>query len=164
MNYFAKITIALLLSCSVFSSCAEEEKEEIVEEEVVEVQVEAQSDFISSADSLRWLRYLSLSPQDTALAFIMMGALYLTNKYPEEALHYLDIASIYDINRPVIYLDMGYAYNMLGDYENATESFRLFVQRDPGSILSQEIFRIVEKYRSITTETDISENSAQPPG
>jgi len=142
----------LLLAGLALSFCSH--KTEEAKEEKAEEQVEAQSSFTQPADSLRWEGYLSFSPQDTALAYIMMGALYIVNKYPEEALHYLSIASTYDIDRPVIYLNMGYAYNLMGDYEKATENFRLFVQRDPGSILSQEIFRIVEKYRSLSSVTD----------
>ena len=151
----ATLIAMLLLAAMGLASCSKEAEEEMVEEAAQEQQVEEMSLFIQSADSLRWLNYLGFSPQDTALAFIMMGALYLNNKYPEEAIHYYEVASTYDIDRPVIYLDMGYAYNMMGDIDKATESFRLFVQRDPGSILSQEIFRIVEKYRSLSAESEI---------
>ena len=146
--------IAVLLSAALaLTFCSH--KTEQAKEKTTEAQVEAQSNFIQPTDSLRWQGYLSFSPQDTALSFIMLGALYLVNKYPEEALHYLDIALTYDIDRPVIYLNMGYAYNLMGDHEKASDNFRQFVQREPGSILSQEIFRIVEKYRSLSAESDI---------
>ncbi len=108
--------------------------------------------YLQPADSLRWFNYLSFSSRDTALAWVMMASLYLSNEYPQAALHYLDEASRYDLDRPVIYLNMGYAFNMMGDTEQASEAFRMFVQRDPGSILSQEIFRIVEKYRAINNQ------------
>jgi tetratricopeptide (TPR) repeat protein len=97
---------------------------------------------------------LGFAPQDTALAYLMMGALYLANDAPEGALYYLNIASQYDPDRPVIYLNLGHTYNKLGDYEKATEAFRTYVQRNPGSILAQEIFRIVEKYQSIQSQNE----------
>ncbi|HLA40817.1 MAG TPA: hypothetical protein VJ417_12520 [Candidatus Glassbacteria bacterium] len=153
MSRIAITISALLVAGLALTFCSKGAEE--VKEQKAEKQIEAQSDFVQPTDSLRWLNYLSFSPQDTALAYIMMGALYLTNKYPEEAIHYFEIASSYDIDRPMIYLNLGYAYNMIGNYEKATESFRLFVQRDPGSILSQEIFRIVEKYRTLSAESDI---------
>jgi tetratricopeptide (TPR) repeat protein len=135
------------------TGCGGEQEEAGMEGQVEEMEaMEPESIYLQQADSLRWLSYLSFSPQDTALAYVMLAALYLSNQYPEAALHYLDEAGRFDLDRPVIYLNMGYAYNMMGDFERASEAFHMFVQRDPGSILSQEIFRIVEKYRAITSE------------
>jgi tetratricopeptide (TPR) repeat protein len=145
----ATAAIALALA-SIAGGCGAEEKadrEEQAEEEALAA--EELSVFLQPADSLRWLNFLTFSPQDSALAWVMMASLYLSNEYPRAALHYLQEASRHDLDRPVIYLNMGYAYNMLGDTEKATEAFSMFVQRDPGSILSQEIFRIVEKYRAL---------------
>ena len=133
--------------------CEEEKKEG--EKDTEEQSVVAESLFLTPSDSTRWLEYLSFAPQDTALAYLMMGTLYLANDAPEGALHYLNIACEHDPDRPVIYLNLGYTYNNLGEYEKATEAFRTYIQRNPGSILSQEIFRIVEKYRSIQSETEI---------
>ena len=133
--------------------CEEEKKEG--EKDTEEQSVVAESLFLTPSDSTRWLEYLSFAPQDTALAYLMMGTLYLANDAPEGALHYLNIASEHDPDRPVIYLNLGYTYNNLGEYEKATEAFRTYIQRNPGNILSQEIFRIVEKYRSIQSETEI---------
>jgi len=138
------------LACLALTFCQKEKEEG--EKETEKQPVEAESLFRTPSDSTRWLGYLSFAPRDTALAYLMMGALYLANDAPEGALHYLNIASRYDPDRPVIYLNLGHAYNKLGEYEKAAEAFRTYVQRNPGSILSQEIFRIVEKYRSIQSE------------
>ena len=148
------------LLCATLASC-HKKKEEAAQEQAQQQQVQ-QSVFIQPSDSLRWLGYLGFSPQDTALAYLMLGTLYLANKYPEQALNYLEIASRYDIERPIIYLNIGCAYSDMGNYEKATEAFQMFVQRDPGSILSQEIFRIVEKYRSIRSSADTSKMPAGP--
>ena len=146
------ILAVIILLCLALTFCQKEKEEG--EKEKEEKLVEAESLFRPPSDSTRWLSYLSFAPQDTALAYLMMGALYLANDTPEEALHYLNIASGYDPDRPVIYLNLGHAYNKLGDYEKATEAFRTYVQRNPGSILSQEIFRIVEKYQSIQSQNE----------
>ncbi len=147
-------TAALVLALAfIAAGCGAQEKagqEKLSEEEALIA--EELSVYLQSADSLRWLNFLTFSPQDTALAWVMMASLYLSNEYPRAALHYLQEASRHDLDRPVIYLNMGHAYNMLGDTEQATEAFSMFVQRDPGSILSQEIFRIVEKYRAINNQ------------
>jgi|GEM_PF-6411213 len=148
-NILALITLVSLA----LTFCEEEKKEG--EKDTEQQTVVAESLFLTPSDSTRWLGYLSFAPQDTALAYLMMGALYLANDAPEGALHYLNIASEYDPERPVIYLNLGHAYNNLGEYEKATEAFRTYIQRNPGGILSQEIFRIVEKYRSIQSETEI---------
>ncbi|MBW7995553.1 MAG: hypothetical protein FVQ81_03055 [Candidatus Glassbacteria bacterium] len=145
------ILVAALLAALAGCGGGEQETAEDTEQEQLAEEVEL-STFIQRTDSLRWLSYLSFSPQDTALAYVMVAALFLSNEYPRAALHYLDRAALYDLDRSVIYLNMGYAYNMLGDFEKAAESFSMFVQRDPGSILSQEIFRIVEKYRAIASQ------------
>ena len=147
-NILALIT----LICLALTFC-EKEKEE-AGEETEQPAAAAESLFLAQPDSTRWLAYLSFAPEDTALAYLMMGALYLANDAPEEALHYLDIASGYDPDRPVIYLNLGHAYNKLGEYEKAAEAFRTYAQRNPGGILSQEIFRIVQKYRSIQSENE----------
>ncbi len=160
----ATTAVALALAAAV-AGCGGEDKAgdgESTEEEILAA--EELSIYLQSADSLRWLNYLSFSPQDTALAWVMMASLYLSNEYPEAALHYLREASRYDLARPVIYLNMGYAYNMMGDTEQATEAFSMFVQRDPGSILSQEIFRIIEKYRAINNQPPPPEPSVDKPG
>ena len=147
------ILAVIILVCLALTFCQKEKEES--EKGKEEQLVEAESLFRTPSDSTRWLGYLSFAPQDTALAYLMMGALYLANDAPEGALHYLNIASQYDPDRPVIYLNLGHTYNKLGEYEKATEAFRTYVQRNPGSILSQEIFRIVEKYKSIQSENKI---------
>ena len=139
------ILAVIILVCLALTFCQKEKEEQVVE---------AESLFRTPSDSTRWLGYLSFAPQDTALAYLMMGALYLANDAPEGALYYLNIASQYDPDRPVIYLNLGHTYNKLGDYEKATEAFRTYVQRNPGSILAQEIFRIVEKYQSIQSQNE----------
>lgn len=146
------ILAVITLLCLALTFCQKEKEEG--EKEKEEQLVEAESLFRTPSDSTRWLGYLSFAPQDTALAYLMMGALYLANDAPEGALYYLNIASQYDPDRPVIYLNLGHTYNKLGDYEKATEAFRTYVQRNPGSILSQEIFRIVEKYQSIQSQNE----------
>jgi tetratricopeptide (TPR) repeat protein len=151
-SFFLWALLAVLtLALAGCGGSGEEEVKETAAGEQVE-SMEPESIYLQRADSLRWRGYLAFAPQDTALAWIMMASLYLANNYPEAALYYLDLASHFDLDRPVIYLNMGYAYNMLGNYEKAAESFHMFVQRDPGSILSQEIFRIVEKYHAITKQ------------
>jgi len=149
------ILTALTLVCLVLTFCGEEEKKEESQPGLEDQPREAESLFITPSDSSRWLGYLSFAPEDTALAYLMMGALYMANDAPEGALHYFNIASEYDPDRSVIYLNLGHAYNDLGDYEKAAEAFQMYVQRNPGSILSQEIFRVVEKYRSIQSEAGI---------
>ena len=144
------ILAVIILFCLALTFCQKEKEEG--EKEKEEQLVEAESLFRTPSDSTRWLGYLSFAPEDTALAYLMMGALYLVNDAPEGALHYLNLASRHDPDRPVIYLNLGHTYNKLGDYEKATEAFRTYVQRNPGSILSQEIFRIVEKYQSIQSQ------------
>lgn len=147
------VLIALAVLPAIIAGCSKEgEKAEKQGQAAEKTAMVPESDYLQQADSLRWRNYLSFAPQDTALAFITLAALYLANKYPEAALHYLNVASHYDLDRPVIYLNMGYAYNMMGDYDKAAEAFHMFVQRDPGSILSQEIFRIVEKYRAVSNQ------------
>lgn len=148
-----KILAVITLVSLALTFCAKGEKEG--EKDAEQQAVLAESLFLTPSDSTRWLGYLSFVPQDTALAYLMMGTLYLANDAPEGALHYLNIASDYDPDRPVIYLNLGHAYNNLGEYEKATEAFRTYIQRNPGNILSQEIFRIVEKYRSIQSEDEI---------
>ena len=145
--------LAVAVMLAALAGCGGDEQQD--EEQAGEGQEQVEENlsvYLQSADSLRWLNYLSFSPQDTALAWIMMASLYLANEYPEAALHYLVEATRYDLDRPVIYLNMGYAYNMMGDFEKATEAFSMFVQREPSSLLSQEIFRIVEKYRAIENQ------------
>ena len=146
------ILAVITLLCLALTFCKKEEEQGEKEKEKQVVEVE--SLFRAPSDSTRWLGYLSFAPQDTALAYLMMGALYLANDAPEGALYYLNLASRYDPDRPVIYLNLGHTYNKLGDYEKATEAFRTYVQRNPGGILSQEIFRIVEKYQSIESQNE----------
>jgi Tfp pilus assembly protein PilF len=144
---------AILILTFIAAGCGAEEQAEQEELSVEEaLTAEELSVYLQPTDSLRWLNFITFAPQDTALAWVMLASLYLSNEYPRAALHYLQEASRHDLDRPVIYLNMGYAYNMLGDTEQATEAFSTFVQRDPGSILSQEIFRIVEKYRAINNQ------------
>ena len=150
--------LPLLLSagvvfCLALTFCAKKSEEQ-VEEKKERVKLE-ESLFLSRIDSLRWLGYLRSSPEDTALAYLMLGALYLANNLPEQALNYLETASRYDPDRASIYLNIGDAYNRMGEYDKATEAFRRYVQRAPGSPLSREIFRIVEKYHSIESEAEI---------
>lgn len=159
----ATSTVALALAAA--AGCGGEDKSsggDLGEEEILAE--EGLSIYLQPADSLRWLNYLSFSPQDTALTWVMMASLYLSNEYPEAALYYLREASRYDLARPVIYLNMGYAYNMMGDSEQAVDAFNMFIQRNPGSILSQEIFRIIEKYRTIENQPPGQEPSVDKSG
>jgi len=159
MNVKRTVLFTLLIAalcCTALASCHKKE-EEAAQEQTEQQQQIQQSVFLQPSDSLRWLSYLGFSPQDTALAYLMLGTLYLANKYPRQALNYLETASRYDVARPIIYLNIGCAYNDLGDYAKAIEAFQMFVQRDPGSILSQEIFRIVEKYRSLQSNPDTAQ-------
>ena len=128
-----------------------------------------QSVFVSQEDSIRWINHLRANPEDTALAFIMLGTLYLANDYPEITIRYLNMAEKYDPGRAITYLNLGDAYNRMGMrmetegekdsmeimYLKAAEAFRWYVQRTPKSPVTEEIYRIAEKYRSMESEKEI---------
>ena len=127
-----------------------------------------QSVFVSQEDSIRWINHLRADPADTALAFIMLGVLYLANDYPETTVRYLNMAEKYDAGRAITYLNLGDAYNRIGMrmeregkkdsmqvmQEMAAEAFRWYVQRTPRGMVTEEIYRIVEKYRSMDSEKE----------
>jgi tetratricopeptide (TPR) repeat protein len=159
--------LAALFSVMLLVSC--EKKDEVtVQDSEAEVH-ESRSIFVSKEDSVRWIRQLRGNPEDTALAYIMLGVLYLANDYPEISIKYLNLAERYDPGRPTAYLNLGNAYNRIGMrmkaagkqdsmqimYTKAAEAFKWYVQRVPGSAVTEEIARIVEKYRSMESEKEI---------
>ena len=147
------VLFGMLLLLTILAGCGGSEDEAGQESQSEQLAAEEPASlYLQLTDSLRWQGYLAFSPADTALAYVMLAALYLSNRYPEAALHYLEVAGTHDLDRPVIYLNIGYAYSMMGDYDKASEAFHMFVQRDPGSILSQEIFRIEEKFRALANQ------------
>ncbi|MBN2290626.1 MAG: hypothetical protein JXQ83_14925 [Candidatus Glassbacteria bacterium] len=162
-----KITLFLLLAGLLQAACR---KEEAGPAEVSpEQEQKRQSVFLTREDSLRWIGHLRSNPEDTARAFIMLGVLYLANDYPEVTVRYLELADDYDPGRPVTYLNLGDAYNRIGMKlgeagkkdsmeimcAKAAEAFKWYVQRVPRSAVTEEIYRIVEKYRSMESEKDI---------
>ncbi|MEA2062530.1 MAG: hypothetical protein U9P14_02425 [Gemmatimonadota bacterium] len=134
--------------------------------EIQEQEQLAKSIYAQPGDSLRWVEYLRKDPSDTARAYIMMAALYLTNHHPRPAVDYLYRAMKYNPDRPNLYLNLGYAYNELGRaamldstrmamFDSASTSFNWYVQRAPQGMVTKEVYRIVEKYRSIKSESEI---------
>lgn len=117
-----------------------------------EALLEMRSDFRVPGDSLRWLGYLTASPHDTTRAWLMLGVLYLANDHPETSLEYLRRAERRDATRAVVHLNLATAHSRMHNYDLAAESFREFLKRDPQSQLAPEIFRIIQKYRSIESE------------
>ena len=154
---------ALLLICLAILSCGKTEGKK--EEESKEQAPAEQSLFLSQADSVRWINYLHYAPQDTALAYLLLGSFYLSSGLPDSALDYLNTAARYDPDRSVIYLNIGDAYNQIAKkapaaerdsiFKLAADAFHNFILKSPGSILSQDIFRIVEKYHSLESEKEI---------
>ena len=160
-------TLLALAACLSLTSC--EKKEAGTIDETEEQAPEKRSVFVSRSDSIRWVDHLRANPEDTARAFIMLGVLYLANDYPEYSIRYLELADRYDPGRPITYLNLGDAYNRIGMkmkqagkqdsmeimYTRAEEAFRWYVQRVPRGRATEEIYRIVEKYRSLESEKDI---------
>ena len=148
MTFFS---LLLLLAGLLFSSgCLK--KVQDTEAEIKEALLEQRSDFLTPHDSLRWLGHLSAAPQDTARAWLMLGVLYLANDQPQPALEYFRLAEKQDPTRPVVQLNMADAYNRMRQYDLATERFHEFLNRNPESQFAPEIFRIIQKYRSIESE------------
>ena len=127
-------------------------KEDSEEAKVEEARLELRSDFLASGDSLRWIGFMEGAPQDTARAWLMLGVLYLSNNRPQIAIEYFKLSEKYDPERSITQLNMADAYNRMRQYDLATERFKAFLQRNPQSQLSPEIFRIIQKYRSIESE------------
>jgi tetratricopeptide (TPR) repeat protein len=122
------------------------------------------SEYINVRDSVQWLRFVAQSPDDTTLAYIMMGAVYLKNEMPKQALWYFEIARRLEPMRPIVRLNLASAFNMLEHYDSAEVQLREFADLDPHNPLDEEAFRIVEKYRSLRSEPYIPErykNGAQ---
>ncbi|HUU27910.1 MAG TPA: tetratricopeptide repeat protein [archaeon] len=142
-----------MLICLAFTFCMKKQEEKPKDEQA-ELPVQ-ESLFLSQADSVKWLNYLNTASEDTALAYLLLGELYLANNKPDSALGYFETAVSYNPDRAITYLNIGCAYNGMGEYDKAEEAFHKFIEKAPGSIMSQEIFRIVEKYRSIESETEI---------
>ena len=144
---FIIVLIPLILSCS-----KKEEKEEDAEAKQEEEIIFVHSDFINVRDSVQWLRYINQNPDDTTRAYIMMGAVYLKNELPKQALWYFNIARHRDQLRPIIRLNLAAAFNMAGMYDSAEVQFREFADLDPNNPFDEEAFRIVEKYRNMRSE------------
>jgi len=142
--------ILLLLAALSSGACNRFKKDKPAE--VKEVVLARKSLFRVPADSTRWVDYLAEAPQDTARAWLMLGALYLANDHAAVAMDYLDQALAIDPGRPVIQLNLADAYNRLGEHEKAVDAFRMYLNFEPESPFGPEIFRIVEKYRSIESE------------
>lgn len=170
MRTFIKkeFTLLILVAGLLLTGC---EKEGADSAEDSETQApEQQSVFLSKEDSIRWVRHLRANPEDTAQAYIMLGALYLANDYPEITVRYLNMAEKYDPGRAITYLNLGDAYNRIGlrmkregkkdSMEimcgKAAEAFKWYAQRAPRGEVTEEIFRIVEKYRSMESEKEIT--------
>ncbi|MFC1613947.1 tetratricopeptide repeat protein [Gemmatimonadota bacterium] len=163
--------LAALFSVMLLVSC-EKKDDDMVEDSEGEVQVSRSSIFVSREDSIRWISQLRGNPEDTAQAYIMLGVLYLANGYPEISIRYLNLADRYEPGRPITYLNLGDAYNRIGMsmkaagkqdsmdimYKKAAEAFKWYVQRVPRSTVTEEIARIVEKYRSMESEKEIPKN------
>jgi predicted Zn-dependent protease len=147
-KYFA-LAAALALFVAA-SGCAKKEKP--AAPEVQEVRLEEISLFQAPGDSSRWLAYLAPALQDTARAWLLLGVLYLANDKPETALVYFNLAEKSDPGRPVVQLNIGDAYNRMRQFDKATEAFREYLHRKPQSQFAPEIFRIIQKYRSIESE------------
>ena len=145
------VLIPLTLSCSGKEEQAEDMDAQ--EEEMIFVS----SDFINVRDSVQWLRYISQTPDDTTRAYIMMGAVYLKNELPKQALWYFNIALHRDQLRPIIRLNLAAAFNMAEMYDSAEVQFREFSDLDPTNPFDEEAFRIVEKYRNMRIEPYIPE-------
>lgn len=156
---------AIMLLCLAFVSCGKKGKEEKKSEAKGQVGEAQQSLFLSQADSLRWEEYLRTATQDTALAYLLLGAFFLSSGKPDSAIGYLETAVRYNPDRAVSYLNIGDAYNRIGlempvekrdsVFKLAAEAFHAYIQKAPGNILSQEIYRIAEKYRSLESEKEI---------
>ncbi|MCE5270898.1 tetratricopeptide repeat protein [bacterium] len=152
MKLRATTWILLALTLAVLSSGACNRVKTEQPAEVKEVVMALQSQFRVPADSVRWVGYLTETPQDTARAWLMLGALYLANEHTAVALDYLNRALAIDPGRPVLQLNLADAYNRLGEREKAVDALRLYMRFNPDSPFGPEIFRIVEKYRSIESE------------
>ena len=169
MNNFLRkqFTRLVLVACLSLTSC--EKKEAGTADETEEQAPEQRSVFVLRSDSIRWVGHLRANPEDTARAFIMLGVLYLANDYPEYSIRYLELADKYDPGRPIIYLNIGDAYNRIGMrmkeaggqdstmktmFTKAEEAFKWYVQRVPRGRATGEIYRIVEKYRSLESEKE----------
>jgi len=169
MNTFLskQFTRLALAACLSLTSC--EKKEAGTAGKAEEQAPEQRSVFVLKSDSIRWIDHLRTNPADTARAFIMLGVLYLANDYPEYSIRYLELADKYDPGRPITYLNLGDAYNRIGMrmkeagnqdsmeimYKKAEEAFKWYVQRVPRGRATEEIYRIVEKYRSMESEKEI---------
>lgn len=166
-----RITVlAALVSVVLLTGC-EKKDEDVAEDTEAEVH-ESRSIFVSKEDSIRWISQVRGNPEDTARAYIMLGVLYLANDYPEISIRYLNLADKYEPGRPITYLNLGDAYNKIGMrmkaagkqdsmeimYKKAAEAFKWYVQRVPRSAVTEEIARIVEKYRSMESEKDIPQD------
>ena len=170
MRTFVKTecTLLILVAGLLLAGCGKKDADSSGESE--EQAPEQQSVFIFKEDSIRWVSHLRANPEDTAQAYIMLGVLYLANDYPEITIRYLTMAERYDPGRAITYLNLGDAYNRIGIrmksegkkdsmeimYKKAEEAFKWYVQRAPRGEVAEEIFRIVEKYKSIESEKKIT--------
>jgi tetratricopeptide (TPR) repeat protein len=148
-------------------SCGKKKEEKKPQQEAMK-QVETALEpslFLSQEDSLNWEEYLRTANQDTSLAYLLLGSFYISSGRPDSALGYLETAARYNPERAIIYLNIGDAYNRIGQkmpvekrdsvFKLAAEAFHIYIQKAPGNILSQEIYRIAEKYRSLESEKEI---------
>ncbi len=142
----AKLLLAVTLA---LGSCAR--PEEAAQEVAVE---QAESRYLSPQDSLRWLGHLKGASQDTTLAWLLLGARYLEAGYPDSAGRYFEEALARDPDRGVTRLNLGVAHARAGRYDEARDAFRRFVEKDPGGVLTQEIFRIIDKFDSMDSERE----------
>jgi tetratricopeptide (TPR) repeat protein len=149
----ALVHISFIAVLALAAGCGEKKIGKPVE--VKEALLAQKSYFSIPEDSLRWQEYLRTSPSDTSRAFLMLGVLYLANDLPRVALAYFQAAQEYDPDRPIIHLNLADTYNRLGDYPKATIAFHEYIVKAPANPLTPEIFRIIEKYRSLESEKDI---------
>ena len=168
-SFAGRFTLIMLAAGFLVAGCQKEEVKSTTNSQR-EIAI-SRSKFRSSEDSIRWRDHLKASPEDTARAYIMLGILYLKNDYPEVTIRYLELADRYDPGRAITYLNLGHAYNRIGMrmksqgkedsmevmFTRAAESFKWYVQRVPSGEVTEEIYRIVEKYRSMKSEKELPE-------
>lgn len=82
-------------------------------------------------------------PENEILAY-NVGEIYFSNQKIDEAIQYFTISTQIKSDWPPPYLKLGYVYLNKGDYSNAEENFKKFLEMDPNSPESPTVQNILE--------------------
>ncbi len=86
---------------------------------------------------------LEVYPENEILAY-NVGEIYFANQKIDQAIKYFTISTKIKSDWPPPYLKLGYVYLNKGDFENAEESFKKFLELDPDSPEAPTVKRVLE--------------------